>query len=150
MRLVNILDRLVWVPVSIILAAAIAMAIMLMNNDPPGVFVPGSQTVELEPDRVVLTYRIIRRRACDAVVTRSIIDPAGRLDHLMPMAYTADQVSDLQQVQRDRISLVLPRPARIIPGTYRMQATVRYSCNFAQEIWPIKVAFVVPYRLVAE
>ena len=79
MRLANIMERLVWVPVSIILAAAIAMALMLLDNSPPGVFVPNSQTVEVEQDRVVLTYRLIRRRACDAVVTRSIIDPAGRL-----------------------------------------------------------------------
>lgn len=142
------MERLIWLPVSVIGVSLIVCLFMLMDNAPPGEYVPGSQAVVVEPDRLVLSYGLIRHRLCDAEVTRSVIDPNGRLEHLTPMVYTANQVKELQELQINRISLVLPRPARTVPGVYRLQVTVRYACNFMQEIWPIKVTFSVPYRLM--
>lgn len=143
-------ERLVWVPATVLLMAGFAMFVMLMDDEPPGKFVPGSQSVAVEEDRIVLSYAWIRPRTCDAVFTRSIIDPAGKLEHLTPMFYTAELVAAIQAANKNRVTLVLPKPAKPIPGVYRMQGLVQYSCNFAQEIWPIKVSFTVPYRLIAE
>lgn len=149
-RILSILDRLVWLPVAFIGLSALAMALMLMDNTPPGMYVPGSQTVVVEQDRVVLTYRWTRQRFCDTVFTRSIIDPAGKLEHLTAMSYTADQIKELQAADANYIHFVLPKPTKPIPGVYRMQGLVLHSCNFAQVMWPIKVPFVVPYRLIPE
>lgn len=148
MRLGVLMERLIWLPVSVIGVAAITALPMLMDNTPPAEYIPGSQSVVVEDDRIILSYGLVRRRLCDAVVTRSIVDPNGRLEHLTPMSYTAEQVQYLQDLQNNRISLILPRPARAVAGTYSLQVTVRYSCNFAQEVWPIKVTFSVPYRLM--
>lgn len=145
-----IMNRLLWVPVVVIALALVVVLAQILDDDPPGTFVPHSQSIEIEPDRLVLSYGIVRRRACPAIVYRSVIDPTGKIDHLQSMSYTSEQIRELQNVQENRVSLVLPRPAKMIPGVYRMQATVVYSCNSAQEIWPIRVSFVVPYRLVPE
>ena len=144
------MERLIWVPMTVLAMGAFVVFGMLIDDDPPGRYVPGSQSVTIDDDRIVLSYGWIRSRTCDTLFTRSIIDPAGKLDHLTSMRYTAAQVADIQAASPSRIDLVLPKPAKPIPGVYRMQGFVQYSCNFAQEIWPIKVSFTVPYRLIAE
>ena len=144
----NILERLIWIPVAIILIAAAAFAVMLMDNDPPVTFIEGSESMVIESDRVVLSYRIIRHRFCDSTITRMIIDPAGRIEHMTTMAYTAEQLRERQAMYGSQLRLVLPRPANPMPGIYRMRATELFSCNFAQELWPLRGSFSVPYRQI--
>lgn len=148
MTVANFFERLLWLPILFLCGCVIVIAAMLMDKAPPGEIVPGSQSATLDGDRLIVSYGFIRHRFCDAQVTRSLIDPRGRLEHMAPMAYTAEQVKDLQHVGPNRITLVMPRPAEVMPGRYVFQANVQYACNRAQEIWPIRVAISLPFKLV--
>ena len=100
MTIANFFERLLWLPILFLCGCVAVTALMLMDNAPPGEVVPGSQTAVIESDRLIISYGFIRHRYCAAEVTRSLIDPRGRLEHVAPMTYTP------AQVREDRKSVV--------------------------------------------
>ena len=147
-RAFNFLDRLRWIPFAFLGLVLVVGCLMLADNSPPGELVRGSERVTLTEDRLIVSYEFERIRFCNASVTRSIIDPQGRMEHMTPMSYTADQVRELQSIGHNRVVLIMPRPAVILPGRYLFQANVEYACNRAQELWPIRVAISIPFELM--
>lgn len=139
-------ERLSWLPAWLILAFSGYALLMALDRAAPMVYLKGSQRAEWYGETVLIEYGIERRRLCNTRVYRSVIDPAGYLRHLEPMRYTPEQIGELQEVSPGRVSMLLPMPPNPLPGEYRLQVAVDYSCNWVQEFVPIRVSFSVPFR----
>lgn len=134
------------VPVIFLLIIGAWLLPQAIDNDPPGRYT-GDIEVVTTGDYMHLSYGWERHRSCDAVVGRVLVSPSGVVTTLAPIAYTASNLRILQQVSRDRITVVIPMPIRVERGMYQWLVNVKYECNAWQRMFPLYVQASVPFEL---
>lgn len=155
MRLNLLLQRLLWMPVAVLLVSLVTLtgyvALWLSDDAPP--FVNGSYTATpAKAGRGMIISRELHRdvkRRCSIIYSRVLFDGAARMHDIVSGQRVSPQMRDLfERKTPGRQDEVVQIPEDAAPGDGWLITDMEYRCNPLQAIRPISVRLELPIRIL--
>ncbi|WP_066339281.1 hypothetical protein [Azohydromonas lata] len=99
------------------------------------------------PLRITLSVARDLRQSCDVQITRYIVDGGGFRFYMPQIGLDAHAIAELQSSSRDENRILIQMPEDAAPGDARFGNALSYVCNPIHRLWPVRVAFEVPFDL---
>ena len=140
------LARWIWLPIVVLIAGLAQIGYWAMQRDPPIIYI-GNPVVESSDDDIIrLSFDVRRLRSCDAELTRWLFDADHFRFDFHDRNWTAEEINQLQRLNRDKVRVILPIPKGARRGTMIYGIRILYFCEpLSRYIWPIEVSYDVPF-----
>jgi hypothetical protein len=146
----DMLYRLRWFATSMLVLCLGQVLVWAFDREPPLRLVGYAVERPVHPGgplRITLAVERDMRQACDVQITRYIIDGRGFRFYLPQIGLDAHAISELHATTRDENRILLQMPDDAAPGEARYGNALSYVCNPVHKLWPVRVAFEVPFDL---
>lgn len=140
------LHQRVIIPYVILGLFAVSSLPWLFDRDPPFIYQNDVVVERVTPNTVSLSYAAKRVRACPLTVERFLIVNGNRF-YFSPFTLSANNVRRLETENPNRVKILLEIPGGAAQGKYFYNVRLDYRCNPIHALWPISVAFEVPFTL---
>lgn len=117
------------------------------DREPPFTYAGNPVAERIGRNEITLQYDVVRHRICPVVATRWLRNNEGYRHYLPDVRISADAVRELEQQVHGKVKLTLQIPEALIAGKWIYDVTLYYECNPVHRVWPIVVAFGVPFEV---
>jgi hypothetical protein len=148
------LQRLSWVPVSLIIYAAVQTTVWVADREPPFHVLSSRVIPPSIPGAALRIEGQVWRdtsRHCDAEVHHWVEDHLGFRHYLQTVNIPAESIHKLEtdiSPGQTKFSAQLPLSVAVGPAVYH--AENRYICNPVHVFWPVSVITRIPFEVSAK
>lgn len=146
----TVVYRLRWVATAMILLVLCQFVVWAFDRTPPFKLIGYAVERPVHPGgplRITLGVERDLRQSCDVQITRYIVDGRGFRFYLPQIGLDAHAIAELQTSTRDENRILIQMPEDAAPGEARFGNALSYVCNPVHKLWPVRVAFEVPFDL---
>lgn len=150
MRLDEIVESLMWLFRTIIVAGLLAIVWYAMDREPPFAVVDSPQTFASPGGWLRVTADVRRdvKRNCEAEFTRYIFDSRATRYDLGHAVASPQMISQMEKQSPGKLKVAVLVPAGAEPGPARLVTVLEYRCNKVHNFWPISVTTEIPFEIV--
>lgn len=146
------LQRLSWIPVSVIIVATFMSAIWVSDRKPPFVVKTSVVVPPSVPGGPLLVEGDVERdigRDCNLETHHWIEDSRGYRHYLPEVIIPSESIRRLEEsISPGRTKFSAQIPSTISLGKAIYHAENRYVCNPMHVVWPISVITRIPFEVV--
>lgn len=140
------LQERVVIPYIVLGLFALSALPWLFDREPPFVYENDVVAERVAQNTVSLSYAAKRIRACPVTVERFLTINGSRF-YFSPFTLSANNIRRLEDENPSRVKVLLEVPGGAAKGQYFYNVRLDYRCNPLHALWPISVAFEVPFTL---
>jgi hypothetical protein len=147
----NWMQRLLLIPVFVLVAFAIELAIWAVDRAPPFEILSVDPAMAAPGQQVQLTARVRRDvdRYCSVTYTRHIYDGANfRHDLEGAQRMNVEAIRAMDARAPGMLHVALRVPADAVPGSAALVTTLDYECNPLHAAWPIHVVSEMQFTIL--